>query len=253
MVKWRFLFFLLGLLAACDQPVPAELKLVTLEPGLSLALVWVPPGSFQMGAELGNEDGPRHRVVLSRGFWMGQTEVTQAQWQAVMAGEPSYFKGPDLPVEQVSYFEARAFAKALSARIPGLAFRLPTEAEWEYACRAGEESPEAMGRRAWTRDNAAGRTQPVACLEPNPWGLYDMQGNVAEWCADWLLAPYDGAGTIDPKGAPFDENDDSESRVYRGGSWWGTPFSCRATFRDGCTPHVRVRELGFRVVATKAS
>ncbi len=253
---------------------------------------WICRGSFQMGSpkdEPGRweAEGPKHKVTLSRGFWLGETPVTQAQWQAVMGENPSYFKGPgELPVEQVTWPECKAFAEKLNALFPGLHSALPTEAQWEYACRAGTETalytggitvkgennaPE-LDEIAWyggnsgvdlevsNGENSKGRpnkqhphtlagTHRVKLKKPNAWGLHDMLGNVWEWCADeWDEKAYAkrAAGATDPF---LDSTDESAHRVLRGGSWGGRARGCRSACRGGDAPGNRFLFLGLRLAA----
>jgi formylglycine-generating enzyme required for sulfatase activity len=238
-------------------------------------MVRVDPGRFTMGSPLGESgrasDEVQHAVTLTRGFWMGQTEVTQGLWRSVMGTSPSKFRGDTRPVEQVSWCDAVAFANRLSARegLPvayqgaegceatagasvawdraSVGYRLPTEAEWEYAARAGEASIYAggtnLGAVGWTYQNAGGSTQPVGQKAPNAWGLHDMTGNVWEWCWDWY-GPYGGA-SADPVGAQSGPN-----RVIRGGSWGDFPRGARVALRGWVTPGVRYDFLGLRLVRT---
>ena len=152
-----------------------------------MRLVEIPGGSFDMGSTVGPGEAPVHRVSV-RSFWMGVTEVTQAQWQAVMGSNPSHFKeaGPDAPVEMVGWDEAQAFVRKLNEREPGWRYRLPSEAEWEYACLAGTaKDPYGPAEAiAWIKENSGGTTHPVGLKQPNAFGLYDMFGNVPEWTQD---------------------------------------------------------------------
>jgi formylglycine-generating enzyme required for sulfatase activity len=176
---------------------------------------------------------------------MAKTEVTQAQWRAVMGSDPSYFKGDDLPVEEVSWDDAQKFIKKVndSGVIPeGWKVALPSEAQWEYACRADETGPYSGGtieQVAWYDGNSGSKTQPVGTKKPNAWGLYDMHGNVWEWCADW----YDDSlsGGTDPTGPSL-----GVYRVYRGGSWLSFAARCRAAYRIRRNPGDRNFNLGFR-------
>ncbi len=245
-------------------PVPAaaphagERRTVDLGEGVSLELVWIPPGEFLMGSPEDEEDryadeGPQHRVRISRGFWMGKYEVTQAQWESVMGGNPSYITGdPMRPVERVMWEDCQAFLRKLNRRAGGSGFRLPTEAEWEYACRAGTTTGFSFGddysrlrKYAWYYANSDVTTYPVGGKKPNAWGLYDMHGNVWEWCeADWhdgyRGAPTDGSAWVDaPRGL---------DRVFRGGGWNFDPGGSRSAFRFRFTPGFRFYDLGFRVV-----
>jgi len=176
--------------------------------------------------------------------------VTQAQYQAIMGKNPSHFKGPDNPVECVSYDDAAAFCEALSKRGQGK-FRLPTEAEWEYACRAGSatrycfgDSEEQLDEYAWYNKNSDGQSHPVGQKKPNAWGLYDMHGNVWEWCSDWY-GDYSPEGQENPKGPPVGSH-----RVLRGGCWVNIPGRCRSAYRSDSTPDDRDNAVGFRVVRT---
>jgi formylglycine-generating enzyme required for sulfatase activity len=206
-----------------------------------MELVRIEPGRFMMGSpasEPGRFDGEaQHEVTISKAFWLGQTEVTQAQWEAVMGSNPSWFDlDPRMPVDRVSWTDADEFCRRLSKRT-GMTFRLPTEAEWEYACRAGTttaysfgDDPMALKEFGWVGGteaepgNADGRPHPVGSLRPNPWGLYDLHGNLFEWCADRWAAYPDGPVT-DPQGPP-----DGMS-LYRGGSWLLYSRFCRAAMR----------------------
>ncbi len=222
---------------------------------------WIQPGSFQMGSpddEPGRweDEGPQHEVTLSRGFWLFDTACTQALWQAVMGGNPSQFEGPDQPVEQVSWQDAQRFIQTINESLPGLALQLPTEAQWEYACRAGTTTPFSFGGNITTDQvnydgnypYAGGRkgddrqeTVPVKSLPPNPWGLYSMHGNVREWCLDGMRG-YNEASKTDPLG-PTDEG---AKRVIRGGSWINDARDVRSAFRFAFEPGLRDYSLGFR-------
>jgi len=173
---------------------------------LGMKLVYIPAGVFDMGSADGDSDEkPVHKVQITKGFYMGQYEVTQAQYESVMGSNPSYFKGENNPVEEVSWEEAVAFCKKLSSR-ENKTYRLPTEAEWEYACRAGSttkycfgDSESQLGDYAWNDKNSNFSTHPVGQKQQNNWGLYDMHGNVYEWCQDWYGENYySGSPAIDP-------------------------------------------------------
>jgi formylglycine-generating enzyme required for sulfatase activity len=246
--------------------VVADLELAK---NVVIHLRWIPPGRFLMGSstdEKGRDDNEgQHWVTLSRGYWLADAPCTQAEWQAVMGAEPSYFKGEALsedergrlPVEQVSWDDCQQFCERLRARFPSLEARLPSEAEWEYACRAGTagafndgstcteprgEDP-ALARLGWFDRNGGGRTQPVRKSKANPWGLHDMHGNVCEWCQDWL-GDYAADEQEDPVGA-----ESGHQRVLRGGSWDGWARDCRSACRNWWQPGVRNRFLGFRLVS----
>ena len=236
---------------------PAGLTL-DLGKGVTMKLVLIRPGNFLMGSpdsEKGrkSEEGPQHEVTISKPFYMGVTKVTQAQYEAVMGTNPSKFKGPANPVDSLTWDEAAEFCKKLSEKT-GKTVRLPTEAEWEYACRAGTrtrfsfgDSESALGDYAWWESNSGGKTNPVGQKKPNPWGLYDMNGNVWEWCADWFGGYSSGAST-DPQGAGS-----GERRVLRGGAWCngqtGTGnFRCASRANDA--PSHRSHAYGFRCAGT---
>lgn len=218
---------------------------------------WIRPGIFRMGSpddEPGrwNDEGPQHLVVIGRGFWLGETPVTQGLWQAVAGENPSRFQGDNRPVEQVSWVDCQRFCAQLSERLPGPAFRLPTEAEWEYACRAGTSDAayaDALHLRlddiAWYSKNGGGQTHAVRNKSPNPWGLYDTLGNVWEWCSDYAFRRYGSSSdiAIDPIG-PAAGGD----RVIRGGSWVVDARGLRAAGRGANPPGDRDAYLGLRLV-----
>ncbi len=246
---------------------------------------WIFPGSFEMGSpesEAGRAEweGPRHRVRLTEGFWLAESPCTQELWQEVMAANPSRFRSPRRPVENVSWQDCRRFFEVAEDRLPGLSLRLPTEAQWEYACRAGTETAtwegdlEILGERnapllddvAWYGGNSGvdfdlaegvdssgwpdrqyphdqAGTREVKTRQPNPWGLYDMLGNVYEWCSDRWDYPqgYDGTDRIDPEG------EHGALRVFRGGAWSSYARLVRSAFRFGRVPGYRDHALGFRL------
>jgi formylglycine-generating enzyme required for sulfatase activity len=221
---------------------PKELTL-DLSAGVTMKLVLIRPGQFTMG-----EGKDQHEVTLSKRFYMGVTEVTQAQYQAIMGTNPSHFKDAINPADHVSWNAAREFCKKLSKR-SRQAVRLPTEAEWEYACRAGSkthycfgDTEEGLKDYAWYDANSGGTPHPVGQKKANAWGLYDMHGNVWEWCADWYGEYPKGAAT-DPQGPAS-----GSERVLCGGSWRCTPDFCRAVRRFWYRPAGRSRIIGFRVV-----
>jgi formylglycine-generating enzyme required for sulfatase activity len=227
--------------------------------GLRQGMRWIPPGEFMMGSPEGEPErldweGPRHRVVFTGGFWLAETACTQALWQAVMGENPSRFQGADYPehgehpVEQVSWDQVQAFLERLSARVPGLEARLPSEAQREYACRAGTESAYFFGDQI-SEDQACFETDatvPVKLFAPNAWGLYQVHGNVWEWCADCWHRNYRGAPA---DGAPWLEADegDCERRVVRGGSWDSTVGGLRSAFRYRWPRDARDGSVGFRL------
>jgi len=236
---------------------PAGLTL-DLGNGVTMKLVLIRPGKFMMGSpdsEQGrmSNEGPQHEVTISKPFYMGATEVTQAQYEAVMGTNPSEFKfkGPTNPVDRVTWDEAVEFCRKLSEKT-GKTVRLPTEAEWEYACRAGSktrfyfgDSDSTLGDYAWCASSSGGKTNPVGQKKPNAWGLYDMHGNVWEWCANWYGSYPSGAST-DPQGAGSDG-----IRVVRGGSWLDyVTVYFRCAYRCRYAPARRSRNCGFRCAMT---
>ncbi len=209
-------------------------------------LRWVPPGRFWMGSSPGepgrSPNESRHLVTLSRGFWLADTPCTQALWVAVMGKNPSRFAGEAHPVEKVSFGDVPRFLAALAKKVPGLYPSLPTEAQWEFACRAGTDEAPALDEAAWHAGNANKRTQPVAEKAANRWGLYDMLGNVGEWCLDGMRSYGDGEAT-DPTG-PMSQG---TPRVVRGGAFDRGADAVRAAARDAKRPSTRSRSVGFRL------
>lgn len=222
---------------------------VDLGKGERLILAFIPSGSFRMGSATGrSNERPVHDVTISRSFWMGAYPVTQAQWQVVMGSNPSYFKGPDLPVENVNWDDCQQFISRVNAMGVGT-FRLPTEAEWEHACRAGStgETHENLVANAWYWDNSGKTTHPVGQKQANAWGLYDMTGNVTEWCQDWYgKSYYHDSPSGDPQGPPS-----GSDRVRRGGSFVHEAHRIRYAYRDGGPQIVHGYDLGFRIVRTE--
>jgi formylglycine-generating enzyme required for sulfatase activity len=227
-----------------DQYQPP--KVLDLGGGVKLELVWIPAGEFMMGSNDGDiDEKPVHKVKISRGFWMGKYEVTQEQYAAVMGKNPSTHKAGNKPVHEVSWHDAVAFCEKL-----GQGARLPTEAEWEYACRAGTTTKYSSGddeadlqRVAdYGRKYAEGPGE-VGRKEANPWGLYDLHGNVWEWCADWYQDSYPSVPQTDPTGPAS-----GTYRVLRGGSFDYVPGFCRCAFRNWHDPVLTLSVLGFRVV-----
>ena len=219
---------------------------------VTFSMVPVLGGTFTMGAtpEQQNPDDdekPAHEVTLSS-FHIGQTEVTQALWKAVMGENPSYFKGDNLPVERVSWDDCQTFIRKLN-EITKQNFRLPTEAEWEFAARGGNKSrgyqysgSKTLDEVAWYESNSSGKTHPVGSKAPNELGLFDMSGNVWEWCQDWK-GEYPSTRQTDPKGP-----DSGTYRVGRGGSWDYYAGFCRSSFRSIYAPDNRYDYLGLRLV-----
>lgn len=219
--------------------------------GVEFAFRYCPPGTFWMGSpssESGRDkDEKQHQVTLREGFWMMETEVTQKQWKAVMGNNPSKFKGDDLPVEMVSWNDCREFCKKCAQL--ALPVQLPTEAQWEYACRAGSAGvyADSLNDTAWykSRKTRAVGTRSVGTKKPNVWGLYDMHGNVREWCQDWY-GSYPVGKVTDPVGPSTGSN-----RVVRGGSWYNNAQYCRSAYRNYYDPANRYYYLGFRCVIDK--
>jgi formylglycine-generating enzyme required for sulfatase activity len=276
--------------------VPVE-KVIDLGGGVKLEMVLIPAGEFIMGSEQSPEDlvkkvdenpmslkatsadfkpeQPQHRVRITRPFWLGKYEVTQEQWEKVMRATPSKFKGARNPVEMVNWDDCQEFLKKLKALEKEQShFRLPTEAEWEWACRAGTrtrfcsgDDEGTLGEYAWYDANSGGTlhrvgtkkpngeyawcdvisggtTHPVGEKKPNGWGLYDCHGNVWEWCGDWLdECSHRWAPKVDPTGPVT-----GDYHVLRGGGWHNAARFCRSAYRDGNLPDCRYAGIGFRVV-----
>lgn len=233
-----------GVLVA-QTPTPA-----TLTNSIGMEFVLIPAGTFRMGSPDGEPDErPVHPVTISQPFYIGIHEVTQAQWQALMGKNPSLFQDSlNQPVEQVSWEDTQAFLKALNAKEGGTLYRLPTEAEWEYAARAGSttaysfgDDPARLHQYAWYLANSGRRPHPVGQLRPNAWGLYDVHGNVWEWVQDWY-GRYKPGPVTDPQGP-----DVGTHRVRRGGGWNNAAVICRSANRYSVVGF-RDDFLGFRVV-----
>jgi formylglycine-generating enzyme required for sulfatase activity len=239
-----------------------------------MELVWIPSGSFMMGSENGRDnEKPVHQVTIKEGFYMGKYEVTQAQWQKVMGSNPSNFKGESLPVEKVSWLDAQEFISKLNAMNDGYTYRLPAESEWEYAGRAGTTGDYAgdLDSMAWYVNNAGrkyldpgamlrekgnylervrengNQTHPVGQKQPNGFGLYDMHGNVWEWCQDWSHDDYNGGAPTD--GSAWLSGGGQRMRVLRGGSWGDLAERCRSASRDYLPSDFVIDSFGLRVVA----
>lgn len=231
--------------------------------GVKLPLILIPAGRFLMGSPPGEEgrfrnEGPQHEVTISRPFYMGRFPVTQVQWGAVMARNRSRFKGDNLPIEKVPWEKACEFCRKLSVT-NGREHRLPTEAEWEYACRAGSagrfccgHSDSILGQYAWYDTNSGGETHPVGQKKPNAWGLYDMHGNVWEWCHDYYAKKYYGESpSSNPTGLSHSYwRDIWHGHVVRGGSWHVNPTRCRSSYRNGEYTVDLEATNGFRVVVS---
>jgi len=231
-------------LFANAQPAPEGV-----ENSIGIRLVWIPAGQFEMGSNV----EPAHPVRLTKPFLLGRTEVTNAQWKRVMGNIPSKWKDDDLPVQSVTWDDAMEFCHKLSdlpaEKNAGRVYRLPTEAEWEYACRASTTSAFSFGtdesqlaQYGWFEGNSFSQIHLVEQKKPNPWGLYDMHGNVWEWCSDWY-GNYGNAAETDPRGPPA-----SGVHVIRGGSWRVAAKICRSAYRTAGPQ--RLDHLGFRLALT---
>ncbi|MDR3110176.1 MAG: formylglycine-generating enzyme family protein [Planctomycetaceae bacterium] len=231
--------------------------------GVEYPFRWCPSGTFMMGSPPSeqdrDDDETQHQVTLTQGFWMGETAVTQSMWKSVMGNNPSDFKRDKLPVEQVSWNDCREFIvklNRLGVAPQGFKFALPTEAQWEYACRAGTATPFSFGSvlngdkancngnypyGTTTKRKNLGKTTEAGLYPANAWGLYDMHGNVCEWCSDWY-GDYPAGNVTDPMGVT-----DGSIRVSRGGGWYSSANGCRSAYRGICVPLFRHFSLGLRV------
>jgi formylglycine-generating enzyme required for sulfatase activity len=258
------LFYLLALLHPAKAQSPK-----TITNSIGMKLVLIPKGTFMMGSPIEEEgaknDEKQHQVTIGKDYYLGVTEVTQGQYEKVMGTNPSYFQKRVIrksdssmyPVEQVSWEDAVEFCKKLSdlpeEKKAGRVYRLPTEAEWEYACRAGSKAAysfgansKTLGDYAWFGENSGNQTHPVGEKKANAWGLYDMHGNVWEWCSDWY--------GVYPKGSVSDPSGPSEGsiRVDRGGSWAYGAANCRSAYRGWGAPSYRIGNDGFRVALSSS-
>ena len=237
--------------APSTRPSPAAARTMQVELVPITNMVLIKAGSFLQ---------LRYRVTLSRDFWLGKYEVTQAEYGALMGKNPSHFKDrPTAPVEKVTYLDAVAYCDALTQRerqaghLPaGYQYQLPSEAQWEYACRAGTtnrysfgDSATNAGEYAWTWENSEGTPHPVGEKRPNAWGLYDMHGNVWEWCLDWF-GEYPAMDTIDPMGALR-----GKGRIFRGGGWNNEIQFARSANRFVMAPTSGIYFVGFRVALSQ--
>ena len=234
-----------------------QIRTEILPGNIKLEMVKIPTGSFLMGSVDNDESAyrnekPQHPVNLQE-FYLGKYPITQEQYQAIMGNNPSYFENnPKNPVENISWNDAQSFCQNLSEKT-GKKYRLPSEAEWEYACRAGTQTRyyfgddvTQLGEYAWYYGHSDSKTHPVGEKKPNNWGLYDMYGNVREWCEEGWHKNYEEA----PKdGTAWNDNhSQTNCRVVRGGSWNGYPKHCRSAYRSCNTPDDQDYSIGFRVV-----
>ncbi|MDR0716324.1 MAG: formylglycine-generating enzyme family protein [Azoarcus sp.] len=246
--------FIGGLLAACATPPEAPVASFPVHKNsIGMELIEIPAGSFMMGSDAKEksraDERPKHSVTISKPFYLGKYEVTQEQWRAVMGDNPSVFKAQGLPVENVSWEDIQVFIQRLNEREGTQGYRLPTEAEWEYAARAGTPHMFSFGRKKWVRKHAcyfstSGRSAcPVGKRKPNPWGLYDMHGNVWEWVQDWYDPDYYASSPeSDPPGP-----ESGEMRILRGGSWHSALSPLRSAHRGTRRPVYRDARSGFRL------
>jgi formylglycine-generating enzyme required for sulfatase activity len=246
---------------AAQQPAVSApaVNVSTFEPttmnNIGVEFVLIPAGEFMMGCGAGDwaceeAEKPQHRVKISQPFYLGKYEITQSEWDIVMGENPSKFKGEINPVENVSWDDIQIFIKRLNANEDTNKYRLPTEAEWEYAARAGTTGAyhfgndvANVGRYAWLEGNSSNHSHPVGQKQVNPWGLHDMHGNVWEWVADGYSASYQNSSRQNNSSNP-------PQRVLRGGSWNVSPWSLRAAVRMGSKPNVRDGAYGFRLAFT---
>ena len=238
--------------AVPSNTISDDVITIPVKDGICIEMVKVEGGTFMMGAtsEMKNPNSnekPVHQVTLTNDYYMGKYEVTQALWQAVMGSNPSEYKGDNLPVETVSWNDCQKFISKLNS-LTGRMFRLPTEAEWEYAARGGKESrgyqysgSSNISDVAWYDENSGSKTHPVGTKQANELGIYDMTGNVWEWCSDWYSS-YSSSSQTNPTGS-----DSGSARVSRGGGWFNDASYCRLSVRFYYTPDFRLDILGLRL------
>ena len=243
---------LVGALSVNAQQVKTgKTEVIDLGKGVKLEMVLIPAGKFKMGSygfKEARRDQPQHVVILTKSFYMGKYEVTQEQWETVMGDNPSDTKGAKLPVTNISWDDCQKFIKKLNGVTKGK-YRLPTEAEWEYACRAVTTTAYSFGSKITPKDANTGQSKnepvEVGSYKPNAFGLYDMHGNVFEWCEDWL-GDYPTTAVTDPKGA-----ETGTYRVLRGGSFYYLGSEARSSNRWGLAPTGRSEACdGFRLAWT---
>ena len=262
-------FTLLGAHSTSLTEKRSEPEKKVLTNSIGMKLVLVKGGSFTMGGNPAREDTDgderQFKATITKDYYIGMFECTQSQYAEVMGSNPSQFQGKlvngstsNFPVEQVSWTDAVKFCKKLSElpkeRAAGRTYRLPTEAEWEYACRAGTQTvfcfgddPGKLGEYAWFSGNGQGRTHAVGKKKPNAWGIHDMHGNAWEWCADWFDY-YPRTAIVDPKGPPS-----GTDRVYRGGSWGYDPGYCRSANRTCTSADFRAEGFSFLSISFRVA
>ena len=247
------------LIAGCHTPTnPSSEKNKAIK-ALGITMIYILPGEFIMGSDKWNSDEkPAHKVRISQPFWIGECEITQSQYQEIMNASPSLYIGKESPVEQISWEDAAEFCKRLNeiekkeGRVPaGYIYRLPTEAEWEYACRAGtvDDYPGKPDDISWNGSNSENSTQDVGTKSPNPWGIHDMNGNVWEWCLDSCGYGETGVSTDAYKDGitdPFSSKGDF--KILRGGSWCFDVKFCRTTKRYADKADFSTADIGMRIV-----
>jgi formylglycine-generating enzyme required for sulfatase activity len=227
-------------------------KIIDMGKDIRMEFVLIKSGSFMMGSDedIGDEDEtPEHQVTITKDFYMGKYEVTQEQWEIIMGNNPSYFKGKKNPVDTVSWNDCQIFLKKLEKKT-GCKLSLPTEAQWEYSCRAGTKTKwnygnfdKSSSNYGWIIFNSDEKTHPAGTKKPNQWGIFDMYGNVGEWCLDWYKNPYSQETLIDPVCSSS-----GESRIIRGGAWGDYPNSARSASRNCNGPDGKHNGIGFRCV-----
>ncbi|WP_424353255.1 formylglycine-generating enzyme family protein [Methanosarcina mazei] len=242
--------------AGATEPESTEAFEIFISPSTGMEFIMAPAGEFLMGSspeEIGRSysESPVHRVTIKNPFYIGKYQVTQKQWKTIMGTSPSNFNEDFRPVELVSWEDVQEFIGKLNAMENTTKYRLPSEAEWEYACRAGKQSryffgedESKLGDYAWYARNAGRKTHPAGRKKPNRWGLYDMCGNVWEWVQDSWHEDYNGA----PSNGSAWEDGNSSNRVSRGGSWYCSTNSCRSASRFSREPEKHLANLGFRLV-----
>ncbi len=243
----------LSILATSENPKNIE---VFTSPSTGMEFVLIPAGEFDMGSPSEEKDrsdyeSPAHKVTIKNSFYLGKSSVTQKQWKKVMGNNPSHFKGEARPVEMVSWEDVQEFVAKLNEKEGTDKYRLPSEAEWEYACRAGTQTSFSFGddesklnEYAWYAENSGSKTHSISQKKPNSWGLYDVHGNVWEWVQDEWHEDYNGA----PSDGTVWEDGDSSDRVSRGGSWYCNTEFCRSAGRFRREPESRFGNLGFRLL-----